>query len=371
MKHAANFEIFLVCPPGLELVLRDEARAAGFKKAKAAQGGVRFRGSWRDVWRANLTLRGATRVLARIASFQANHLKILEKQTRQIRWGDVLRPEIPVRVEATCRKSKIYHQGAAAERVENAITQTIGAPIDREAELTVKLRIDEDQCTLSLDTSGESLHKRGHKQAVGKAPMRETLAALFLRQCGYTGGEPVLDPMCGSGTFVIEAAEMAAGLAPGRSRHFAFEELANFDGDFWATLRDAVQPQTPQWRFHGSDRNAGAIENAEKNSRLAGVSAFTTFTHAAISDLARPDGPPGLVIANPPYGGRIGDKKQLYALYGTFGRVLKERFGGWRVGIITNEGGLARATALPFEEPGPGIDHGGIRVRLYRTAPLP
>ena len=127
------------------------------------------------------------------------------------------------------------------------------------------VRIEDDYCTFSVDTSGEPLHRRGHKEAVGKAPMRETLAALFLRQCGYDGAEPVLDPMCGSGTFVIEAAEMAAGLAPGRTRRFAFEDLAGFDAEAWAEMKQAPSRGT-DIIFHGSDRDAGAVKSAVANA---------------------------------------------------------------------------------------------------------
>ncbi|QGX99431.1 class I SAM-dependent RNA methyltransferase [Roseovarius faecimaris] len=371
MKAARKFEIFLAAPPGLELVLKAEALERGFKKAKAVPGGVQFRGNWHDVRRANLELRGAGRVLARIDSFRSTHLEHLAKTARAFDWASLLRPDVPVRVEATCARSRIYHQGAAAERVGLAITESLGATISDEAELRVMLRIEDDTCTLSLDTSGAPLHKRGLKQAVGKAPLRETLAALFLRQCGYTGTEPVLDPMCGSGTIPIEAAEIALGLAPGRARSFAFENLANFDADAWARIRASQTPQTTNMHFFGSDRDAGAIRNATENAARSGVDAITRFACHAVSDLERPDGPPGLVLLNPPYGARIGDKRQLFGLYGALGKVLKERFAGWRVGLITTEGGLAKATGLPFAEPGAPVAHGGLKVRLWQTSALP
>ncbi len=204
-------------------------REKGFKGARAVPGGVTVKGGWPDVWRANLEIRGAGRVLARIGSFRVLHLAQLDKRARRFAWGDVLRKDVPFRIEASCKSSRIYHSGAAAERIERAIREELGATASPEAEVCIRARIENDLCTLGVDTSGELLHKRGHKEAVNKAPMRETLASLFLRQCGYDGTEPVVDPMCGSGTFIIEAAEIAAGLKPGRSRHFAFEQLANFD----------------------------------------------------------------------------------------------------------------------------------------------
>lgn len=364
-----TFEIFLVGPPGLEDALAAEARAAGFEVTGTLPGGVTLSGGWPEVWRANVVLRGPTRVLARVAEFRAFHLAQLDKRARKVDWASVLRPDVAVRVEASTSKSKIYHAKAAAQRIERAIAEELGAPIAADAPVQVKVRIDDNLVTVSVDTSGESLHKRGHKLYTGKAPIRETMAALMLRACGYDGAEPVVDPMCGSGTFVIEAAEIALGLLPGRDRAFAFEQLANFDAAALSALR-AEPPRATGLRFYGSDRDQGAIKGASENAARAGVAAVTAFTRAAVSDLARPEGPPGLVMINPPYGGRIGERKPLFALYGSLGAVLRERFSGWRVGLVTDDGGLAKATGLPFEPVGPPIAHGGLKVKLYRTGPL-
>lgn len=369
MTELNEFEIFLVGTPGLEAPLLDEARAHGFAAATQVPGGVTIRGAWSEVWRANLELRGATRVLARFAEFRVMHLAQLDKRARKVDWAAVLRPDRPVRVEATCKASRIYHAKAAAQRIETAIRETVGAPVSSDASVVVKARIDDDLCTLSLDTSGESLHKRGHKEAVGKAPLRETLAAMFLRQCGYQGTEPVVDPMCGSGTFVIEAAEIAAGLNPGRSRQFAFEHLASFDSEGWARMR-AATGTVPQIRFHGSDRDTGAIRMAQANAMRAGVSDWCGFSHGAVSDLVAPEGPPGLVMVNPPYGSRIGERKLLFSVYGALGKTLLARFRGWRVGIVTSDAGLAKSTGLPFLPPGPPVAHGGLKVQLFRTGRL-
>lgn len=363
-----DFEIFLVALPGLEQALAAEAVAAGFAGARAVPGGVVLRGGWADVWRANLVLRGAVRVLLRFAAFRAMHPAQLDKRARKVAWGDVLRADVPVKVEAVCRKSRIYHAGAARERVEKAIADGIGAPLGEDG-VRVLVRIEDDLCTLSLDTSGEPLHKRGHKAAVGKAPLRETMAALFLAECGFDGSQTVVDPMCGSGTFVIEAAEMAAGMQPGRSRAFAFERMAGFDGAAFDGLRAGAMT-APGLRFFGSDRDQGAVTSARDNAERAGVADWCRFTQGAVSDLERPEGAPGIVMVNPPYGARIGNRKLLFGLYGALGAVLKERFRGWRVGIVTSDGGLAKATGLPFEPAGPPVAHGGLKVRLWRTGAL-
>ncbi|WP_099825738.1 THUMP domain-containing class I SAM-dependent RNA methyltransferase [Oceaniglobus indicus] len=364
------FEIFLAAPPGLEPVLLAEVAERGFAAPRAVAGGVTISGGWHDVWRANLELRGAGRVLARIGQFMAFHLAQLDKRSRRFAWGDVLRADVPVRVEVTCQKSKIYHAGAAQQRIETALREEFGAVIAADAPVTVKVRIDDNNVLISVDTSGGSLHKRGHKEAVGKAPMRETLAAMFLRQCGYDGSEPVVDPMCGSGTFVIEAAEIARGLAPGRSRAFAFEHLATFDADAWTALKSGVTPRATDLRFHGSDRDAGAVRMSRANAERAGVAHITEFSNLSVDGVEPPDGPPGLMIVNPPYGGRIGNRKLLLALHGQMGDRLLSRFKGWRVGLITNEPQLAKATRLPFAKPDGPVPHGGLKVTLYRTPPL-
>lgn len=365
-----EFEIFLATAPGLEGVLQTEAAALGFAAGEAVPGGVTVRGAWPDVWRANLHLRGANRVLARVGSFRVMHLAQLDKRARKFPWAEFLRPDVPVKVDVTCRKSRVYHAGAATQRIENAISEELGAPITKDADLRVMVRIEDDLCTISLDTSGELLHKRGHKEAVGKAPMRETLASLFLRQCGYDGSEPVVDPMCGSGTFVIEAAEMAMGMAAGRARSFGFEQLASFDAGQWEEMKAGVISRETDLRFQGSDRDAGAVRMATSNAARAGVSEVTSFEMMPFADATPPDGARGLVMVNPPYGARIGNKKVLYSVYAGLGDVLKARFRGWRVGLVTSEPSLARATNLPFAKPVAPVAHGGLRINLYQTRPL-
>ena len=370
MTFDGDLDIFLVTAPGLEALLCAEAAEKGFRDPAPEAGGVTVRGGWPEVWRANLELRGASRVLVRLGEFRALHLAQLDKRARRLPWALVLRPDLPVQVDAACKGSRIYHEKAAAQRIARAVTEELGAPVTRGAEVRIKARILDDLCTVSLDTSGEPLHKRGHKEEVNKAPLRENLAALFLRFCGFDGSAPVVDPMCGSGTFVIEAAEIAAGLLPGRTRRFAFEQFAGFDSEAWAKLRDGAGRTVPEVRFFGSDRDAGAVRMSRANAERAGVQELTEFRKQAVSMLTPPEGPPGLVMVNPPYGGRIGDAKGLQPLYHSLGRTLKERFAGWRIGLVTNAAPLARATGLPFASQTAPVAHGGLRVKVYATDPL-
>ena len=365
MTNTAHFEIFLSIPPGLERAGKREAKEKGFENPKAVQGGVVFQGGWEDVWCANLTLRSPSKILARIGEFRVVHLAQLDKKARQFPWGNYLHQGCAIRVDATCRRSKIYHEKAVKQRFETALKEEFKAQIDPKADIKIQLRIEDNICIVSLDTSGELLHKRGNKQALNKAPMRENLAALFLGLAKFNGEETVLDPMCGSGTFILEAAEMASGLYPGRNRSFAFEYFKSFNEKKWQQLKQSQTAKKPDTRFFGSDKDAGAIRISKQNAQSADIEAISHFENIDIEELVPPDCAPGLVIANPPYGARIGNMKQLHALYALFGLVMKKRFQGWRIAIITNEQALADATKLSFTSTSPIIDHGGIKVKLY------
>ncbi len=369
-----DFEIFLVTLPGLEDYLYAEVCEQGFRKPKVISGGVLIQGGWKDVWRANLVLRGASKVLARIGEFRALHLAQLDKRARQFPWGNYIAPGHTVKVEvSTNKKSEIYHGGAAEQRIEQAIHEEFGARIASSIENTdvlVKVRIARNLVIISLETSGTALHKRGHKLALGKAPLRETIAAMTLRACGFKRKEPLLDPMCGSGTFPIEAAEMAGNFMAGRDRSFAFEKLVSYDAAAVTTMKDDWFTREPATHFYGSDRQKQVIGFAKDNAKRAGVDAACQFTMTPISQLSAPDGPPGLVIVNPPYGARIGNKKELFSLYQNFGDVMRAQFTGWRVGMITTEPSLAEATKLPWKPPSAPIPHGGLKIRIYQTDAL-
>ena len=362
----ASGVVFLVAQPGLEAALAAEAEAAGFAGVRLVPGGVEIDGGLRSAVRANHVLRRAVRVLWRAATFRALHLAQLDKRARKLAWGDWLRADVPVKVEAVCRASKIYHDKAAVQRIAGAITAA-GIPVAQDGAVVVKARIEDDLCTISIDTSGEPLHRRGHKTFVGKAPLRETMAAGFLWQMGYDGSQAVVDPMCGSGTIILEAAEIAAGLLPGRSRDFAFQHLVGGgdEGRCPSHSPEYLESKDGGPRFFGFDRDDGAIRGARGNAERAGITALCRFERQAVSDLMPPEGVgPGIVLTNPPYGARIGERKLLFAVYGALGATLRARFSGWQVGLVTPDKGLAQATGLTLEALGP-VDHSGTKVWLW------
>jgi putative N6-adenine-specific DNA methylase len=361
-----EFEIFIACVPGLEHELLSEIKKNSFKQTKLMVGGASLFGDWRDVWRANFYLRGATKVLVRFASFRATHLAQLDRLSHKLNWEYLLQYKKSFRVETVCRKSKIYHSGAATERISKAISDKIDAKEDPNSGIVIKTRISSDICTISLDSSGEGLHKRGYKIATGKAPIRETLAALFLQKMKFDGSQVVYDPMCGSGTIVIEAAEIALGLPAGRNRTFAFMELPSFQKDEYEKLIKTNQKKI-NLKFYGSDRDNGAIQNSIKNSKKANVETFCHFKTSPISDATPPTQEPGIILVNPPYGKRVGNRKNLFALYRSLGQTLSEKFIGWHVGIITSDAGLAESTGLKFLDISSAVDNGGIKVKLYET----
>lgn len=360
-----DLDFFAVCPPGLERYLAQEVNSLGFERGKKEEGGVTMRGPWPEVWRANLELRGAVRVLVRIGFFRAVHFNQLEAEAMAFPWADWLRPDVPVRVEAATNKSKLYHAGAVKGRFETALERSLGCEVGTHGEVTLKVRIDRNLVTLSLDSSGESLHKRGQKGFTGKAPLRESLAALLLRACDYDGSEPLVDPMCGSGTFLLEGAGIAAGLQPGRGRGFAFQSFPSFEADAFARLIRPEPSRPAPAHFFGYDRDQGAIKGAAGKASAHGLSDAISFSCQPVSALTAPTRTPGLVMVNPPYGDRIGKPRSLIGLYSALGARLREHFGGWRVGIVTTDAKLAHATGLELTS-GPVIDNGGIKVKLYQ-----
>lgn len=370
------FDLFAVTAPGLNLFAAQELRALDFRPAGKnpgkETGGSAFQSDLAGLYRANLQLRTVTRVLMRLGQFYATGFAELRRKAGHLPWEACLKPGRPVALRVTCRKSRLYHSDAVAERVLGAIGDRLGqappaADFDEEgidqAQLVV-VRLFRDRCTISMDSSGEALHRRGYRLATAKAPLRETLAAGILLAAGWDGTQPLIDPFCGSGTIPIEAALLAGGLAPGRARRFAFMDWPNFDPRVWEQVLTKAGPAKENTRpLLGSDRDEGAVGMATENARRAGVEERIRFLHQAVSAIEPPLGNPGWILTNPPYGLRVSAGYDLRNLYAQFGNTLRAKFTGWQVGVLCNDDRLLSQTGLQFDR-GYSLNNGGVPVKL-------
>jgi len=381
-KQPNRLSVFAVTAPGLEPICAAELRTLGIR-GTIEEGGVAWKGDLESVARANLWLRTASRVLVRVAEFTAKAFFELELHAKQIPWDRFVAPGSKVDFRVTCRKSKLYHSDAVAQRIAQALQRRVSnvqlvdssdAADENAAESDHQLfvvRFMRDVCTVSADSSGALLHFRGYRQELAKAPLRETLAAAVLLGAGWSGDTPLTDPMCGSGTIPIEAALMARRMAPGRARTFAFHRWPHADSKMWNTLLESARagelPSSPV-EITGADRDAGAIAAAKANAERAGVGSDVVFVKQSISALSTAEGP-GLVAANPPYGMRVGDTGALKDLYAQLGNVMRKQRPGWTLALLSADRALERQTKLPLEERF-RTKNGGIPVRLV-TAPTP
>lgn len=349
----SRYAAFAVTAPGLSDLAAGELGRLGIAVGEVEPAGVAFEGDLRTLAIANLHLRSVSRVLVRVDEFRAATFHELEKRTARIDWTRLIAPGRDVTLRVTCRKSRLYHSGAVAERVAGVLAPlvgrvTVGAseaagdsgePNDDDRQLVV-VRLLNDRCTISLDSSGALLHQRGYRLASGKAPLRETLGAALVMASGWEPGTPLVDPFCGSGTLAIEAAMLARRLPPGRERPFAFERWPLVDPSVVARVRDEARARTLPSAVApiiASDRDAGAIEAAMANAERAGVEGDITFIVRAVSHLMPPPGlhRPGAVVTNPPYGVRVGGSGELRNLYARTGAVLRASFAGWRVAVVS------------------------------------
>ncbi len=369
-----RLSLYVVTPPGLERWTALELSALGFSATVSEPGGLALDATLLDAARLNLELRTASRVLVRRAAFHVRALGELERKAAKLPWGEWLPAGGTVALRVTCRKSRLYHQGAVRERIGNAIHAVTGlapvAAVEEEVEEAapaqlIVVRLYRDECSISLDSSGDHLHRRGYRLATAKAPLRETLAAGLLAAAEWDPTTPLLDPFCGSGTIPIEAALLARRMPPGLHRRFACEIWPGWDAAAGATLRaEAVArilPRAPA-PIQGSDRDAGAIGAATSNAERAGVADSISWRQAAVSAVEPVPGP-GLLLANPPYGHRVGGEGDLRDLYARLGQVARERLPGWRVALLLPEAPLERATGLRFGPP-LHLQNGGLAVRL-------
>jgi putative N6-adenine-specific DNA methylase len=370
---------FATCARGLEPVLADELRGLHARNVQAGRGGVAFAGDMALLYQSNLWLRTAVRVLRPVLEARVESPDELYAAVQSVDWSQFLTPDHTLAVDCNVRDSRITHSQYAARRVKDAICDQFVARCGRRPSVDVErpmlplnLHIFKNDAVLSLDSSWDSLHKRGYRPTLTKAPLNEALAAGLILSTGWTGATLFADPMCGSGSLPIEAAWIALRRPPGLTRkHFGFMGWMDFDIRLWTKLRDearaAVLKKLPA-PVGGSDVRADAIEHARSNARAAGIGHLLTLDRRDLKDFRPPEGPPGMIICNPPYGERIGTERELRPLYRLIGEVFAQRCTGWACHVFTANDAPWREIALTPVSTRP-FWNGKIACRLLRYAP--
>jgi putative N6-adenine-specific DNA methylase len=359
-------QFFAVVAPGLEEVCAAELQALGIAGVQVVNGGVEFSGGRRDLYRANLWLRSASRVLVRIGEARCTSFPELFQKCVRLPWGKFIRPGVPFQVRATSQRSRLIHTDRIAATVADGVARALGGhlPAGSDGGQRLQVRLQDDRATFSIDSSGELLHRRGYRQETAHAPLRETLAAGVLMLLNWQGQEPLLDPMCGSGTLLIEGGLLATNQPPGVQRSFAFMDWPRYRPGLWqALLAEAAREARPLTTIlQGSDHSEAALASARRNAGRAGLDILDW----QVRELAALPPMPGrgLLLCNPPYGERLGGNTDLRPLYRQIGQVCRRSLPGWRVAILTSDERLAGATGLPLHKKAV-LSNGGITVGLY------
>lgn len=369
-----DFRYFATTSKGLEEVLASELSGLGGTRVESAAGGVAFSGDLALGYRANLWLRTANRVLLSLATFSAPTPATLYEGTKTVPWPDLFPVDARIAVEATVRESGITHSHFAAQKAKDAVVDLFRARVGRRPDVDpaspdvrIVLRIVRDECTLSLDLSGESLNRRGYRDDPAEASLRETLAAGMVMLTGWDGTQPLVDPMCGAGTIPIEAALLASGRAPGLLRGaFGFQRLAGYDGRLWKRLvaEAGEQVRGTAARIEGCDLSAAAVRGALRNAERAGVSGIAGFQPRDIREFA-PEGPPGTILCNPPYGVRMAGGPDAEAFYRAMGEAFKKRCRGWTAWVLSGNPEITRHIGLKATRRIP-LMNGPIDCRLLK-----
>ena len=337
---------FSPCPRGLETMLANELNALGAQEVRTTDGGVHFTGPFLLSYRVNLHSRIASRVLWRVAIAHYRNEQDIFDTAYALPWNDWFDTSHTIRVNMTAIKCPLKSLDFATLKIKDAVCDKFRAltgdrpSVDTHTpDIRIHAFLESSRMTLYVDTSGDALFKRGVRQYTNVAPLRENLAAGILLLTGWQPGVPLLDPMCGSGTFLIEAALMSLNIAPGISRSFAFEKLKNFDAAAWSDMRSqaqAAQKPVSALPIFGSDLYGDELKAAHLNLENAGLRGAVTLNQANVLEISAP-ADHGVLVANLPYGERMGDLEELQELYPKLGDVLKKKFGGWNAYLFTSD----------------------------------
>jgi len=364
---------FAPCPRGLSAALAGELAALGAQHPKAAEAGVSFTGPFDLVYEANLHSRIASRILWRVAQFPYANENDVYERGKEVQWREYFTAERTFKVETNAHRSPVKSLDFVTLRVKDAIADHFRAALGRrpsvsprDPDVRVHAFLDAKMCTLYIDTSGEPLFKRGRRDFVGEAPLKKNLAAGILRIAGWRPGMALLDPMCGAGTFLSEAADISLARAPGRSRAFGFTNLARYNASTWERLLAKAQreekPIAPL-PIYGSDLYGRTVDSARMNLRDAGLESAVTLKQVNLLELSAPAAT-GLLVTNPPYGVRLGEKEDLAQFYPQLGDTLKKRFAGWTAFILSGDPELAKLIRLSASKR-TVLYNGALECRLY------
>ena len=366
-------KFFATCPRGLEQLLAEELQQLKAENIRAVGGGVEFSGDFPLCYRANLESRIASRILWQVATDRYRNEDDIYRTAYALPWNEWFEPERTIRVDVSAIRCPLKSLNFVTLKIKDAVCDKIRRlsgrrpSVDtRQPDIPIQGHLTERDFTLYLDTTGDPLFKRGRRIAQGEAPLRENLAAGILRLAGWTPGIPLLDPMCGSGTLLIEAAQIARGIPAGRNRRFAFENLRNFDAAEWVRIRDEAEARISNDAgapIFGSDLFGDALKLARENLAAAGLADAVVLKQANVLEISAPAAE-GVLVTNPPYGVRLGEQEKLAAFYPQLGNVLKKKFAGWRAYLFTADLRLPKLIGLSPSKRTP-LYNGPLECRLY------
>ena len=366
-------KFFAPCPRGLETLLAEELGGLGAKDVRATSGGAQFSGDFRLSYRVNLDSRLASRVMCQVARHSYQTEEDIYRLACSIPWETWFDPALTIRVKVDATRCALKSLDFVTLRIKDAVCDRFRSHAGKRPsvnttapDIRIHAFLDPHDVILYLDTTGQPLFKRGLRKQTGSAPLRENLAAGILRLSGWSPEIPLLDPMCGSGTFLVEAALTALDIAPGAQRRFAFEKLKNFDADSWKEVHDqSIERRKPKVSLpiYGSDLHGRAIDAARANLAYSGLEGTVHLKQANVLEISAP-APRGIIVTNPPYGERTGESKMLEDFYPRLGDVLKRKFAGWNCYILSSDMRLPKLIGLSASRRTP-LYNGALECRLF------
>jgi len=368
-----KLQYFASCPRGLESILSDELESLGAVEIKIVDGGVKFESTTEIMYRANLTSRIATRILCRVANGNYKTEDDLYNAALNVKWSNLFNVSHGIKVSTTGVKCPLKSLDFMTLRIKDAVCDQFRSQVNarpnveiRDPDIRIHLYLEADYFDLYIDTSGQPLYQRGFRKSSVEAPIRENLAAGILALSGWKPGDTLLDPMCGSGTFLIEAAMIALNKAPGLKRNFGFEHWKDFDSVLFKNIKSQYQAQIKPLVFshiYGSDEDLRAIRVTKGNLEEAGLKTAVELSRKSFNDIVAP-AKEGVLITNPPYGVRIGEDEGLAKAYPLWASTMKQKLSGWRTYFLTSDLRMPKLMRLSPSKKTP-LYNGALDCRLF------